>query len=164
MIQSKWLAALGIALGVTLSSGSVWAEEDSANAEDGASEKTCFWLRNINDFRAIDNRHVWVRGPTRKNQYLLTLFQNCTGVRFTEHIALDTRPTNRLCSNGNEHLTVLDGSFSQRCLISNVERVETIKQARELVQARKDAKEQKDEGASLDTSEDTKVALDESNQ
>lgn len=163
MIQSKWLAALGIVLSVTLSSGNVWAEDDTTNAEENASERTCFWLRSINDFRAIDNYHVWVRGPTRKYQYLLTLFQYCGGVRFTEHIALDTRPTNRLCSNGNEHLTVLDHGYSRRCLISNVERVATIKEARELVQARKEAKEQ-DDDASLDTSENTKMALDESTQ
>jgi hypothetical protein len=164
-IPTNWLAALGIALGAAISiSSPTWAEDEMGKAAENKSMRTCFWLHSINDFRAIDNYHVWVRGVSRKEQYLLTLFQYCNGVRFTEHIALQTHPTNRLCSNGNEHLIMLDHNYNRRCLISNIEPVGDIKEARELVNARKEAKEEREDEAKLDKLEKLEVAMDEGAQ
>ena len=121
-------------LALSLQSPAIADEQTDTVDENG---RTCFWLSNVTDWRAIDNRHVYVRGVGEKQRYLLTLMNYCQGIRFAETIALQTRPTSRLCDNGNERLTVIDhSSFNTSCLITDVERVADIDTAREIVEAR----------------------------
>ena len=136
----NWQSALaGVGLAASLSFAALAADDstdDSMTADE--SGRTCFWLSSINDFRAIDNHHVYVRGVGKDERYLLTLMNYCNGIRFTETIALESRPTERLCSNGNEHLTVVDGGgLKQRCVISDVQPVADIDEARSIVEAKK---------------------------
>lgn len=149
MTHSKtWIIALAFAAGLALSFslGAAAQEEpiDDHKADiTDESGKTCFWLRNINGWNSIDNRHVYVSGGGKRGKFLLTLFNYCYGVRFAENIALKTRPTSRLCSNGSERLYVLDHRrVEHSCLISDVERVTDFKAAKQLVSERKAAKQQ----------------------
>ena len=148
MTQIKtWIACMAIVAGftVSLALGAAAQEEQAEDHKaDNTDEsgRTCFWLRNITGWNSIDNRHVYVSGGGKRGKFLLTLFNYCYGVRFAEDIALQTRPTSRLCSNGNERLFVLDHTRGRHsCLISDVERVENLKAARQLVSDRKAAKQ-----------------------
>ena len=143
MMALRKLSALVFGL-LVLTSVQAYAEEPQTSDADAKSEKTCFWLSSIDDFRAIDNRHVYLKGVGQKRKYLATLFSSCYGVRFTESIALSSRPTSRICSNSNDYLHVFDHGSSpiaRRCLISNIEPVESLDAARALVEERKEAKE-----------------------
>ena len=153
-----WIACMAIVTGFTVSLA--WgataqeeqAEDNKADITD-ESGRTCFWLRNITGWNSIDNRHVYVSGGGKRGRFLLTLFNYCYGIRFAEDIALNTRPTSRLCSNGNERLFVLNRSRRrQSCLISDVERVEDLKAAKLLVSDRKAAKAKEKLEESLDES------------
>ncbi len=126
------------------------ADEAATNAPPAAADpKTCFWLSDIRDFRGLDTRHVWVRGPGQKRQYLLTLFSSCTSLPFAQTIALSTKPTQRLCSNANEFLILVDqGVGNRRCMITTVERVDSLAQARAIAKEREDARRQARTGPS----------------
>ncbi len=128
-------------------------EAERAAAEDGASDRICFWTRNIDDFRAIDNKHVYLDGVGKNEKFLATLFNHCHGIRFAEVIKLSSRPTSRVCDNGNEHIEIYESGFSfpQRCLIADIERVESLDQARAWVEERKkQADDQEEDVSSLD--------------
>ena len=142
----KLLAAGSISLAFAVP---LTASADEATPENKAEkENTCFWIDSIRDFRAIDNKHVYLRGAGKEQKFLATLFQRCHGVRWAETIALQSRPTSRICSRGNEYLHVFDqpgSTFPQRCLIDDIERVESLDAARALVEERKKAKDATDE-------------------
>ncbi len=141
-ISKLTLIVVGFAIVLAVGLQAALADTEEA-ATDVTSSKTCFWLSQINDFRSLDNRHVWLKGVGKDDQYLLTLFSSCTGLPFAQSIALSTRPTQRLCSNANEHLILIDqGVGNRRCMISNVERVENLDAARELVAKREEEKKQ----------------------
>ena len=138
------IGSIGLALTIPMT---VSAEEDTSQKNE-AKENTCFWISSIRDFRAIDNKHVYLRGAGKEQKFLATLFQRCTGVRWAETIALQSRPTSRICSKGNEYLHVFDqpgSSFPQRCLIDDIECVESLDAARALVEDRKRAKDEAEE-------------------
>ena len=154
------LAIGGIGLALTLPLAAS-AEEASAN-EAEPKENICFWVSSVRDFRAIDNKHVYLKGTGKEQKFLATLFQHCHGVRWAETIALQSRPTSRICSNGNEHLQVFDHSRSslpKRCLISDIERVESLDAAKALVAKRKaDKKAQEEKDVSeLELDDDTRL-------
>jgi len=149
MTHSKtWIIAMAFTVGLALSFslGAAAQEEPTDDHKADVTDntgKTCFWIRQINGWQSIDNRHVYVSGGGKREKFLLTLFNRCYGVRFAENIALKSRPTSRLCSNGNERLFVLDRIRTEHsCLISDVERVADYKAAKQLVSERKAAKVQ----------------------
>jgi|GEM_PF-5923224 len=130
-----------IVMTMSFSWHTAWADEAAAPTENKSVE-TCFWLSQIEDFRSIDTRHVWVQGVGKDDQYLLTLFSSCTSLPFAETIALSTQPTERLCSNANEHLILLDQDVdNQSYVITTVEKVKSLEAARELTASR--AKQEK---------------------
>jgi|GEM_PF-4575032 len=140
------VSSISLAFAVPLTAS---AEEETSQ-DKTTKENTCFWIDSIRDFRAIDNKHVYLRGAGKEQKFLATLFQRCYGVRWAETIALQSRPTSRICSRGNEYLHVFDQpgtTFPQRCLIDDIERVESLDAARALVEERKkdkDSEEEKD--------------------
>jgi len=138
------VGSISLAFAVPLTAS---AEEETSQDKE-VKENTCFWIDSIQDFRAIDNKHVYLRGAGKEQKFLATLFQRCYGVRWAETIALQSRPTSRICSRGNEYLQVIDRSrstFPQRCLIDDIERVESLDAARDLVEERKQANESAEE-------------------
>lgn len=135
-------AALIAALALVFVSPALGEDDDeyTSTDEDG---RVCFFVRTIDDFHVIDNEHVVLRGAGRR-YYLATLFSDCTGLRFTESIALTSR-TGTICEYGGEYIVFDDTGFRQRCYIDKVERVDDIAAARALVEQREADAEQGDD-------------------
>jgi len=143
---SHFTAGIVITLSLFLPAALAEAANTTEADNNKTSTRTCFWLSQISDFRAIGNKHVWIKGVGNDDHYLLTLFSSCTGLRFAETVAFSTRPTQRLCNNANEHLILVDQGVANRsCIITTVERVENLNAARELVAERKAEKKQQED-------------------
>lgn len=131
--------AFGLALAGTFSASlalvapALADDDEYVRKQDG---RTCFWVKEINDFSVIDDEHVVLRGAGSR-YYLATLFGTCLGIGYTESIALSS-VTSTICENGGEHITFRDVTGPQSCLISQVERVADIKEARAIVAKRKE--------------------------
>lgn len=108
---------------------------------DGNSDvrhRECIHVRSINGFNVIDNKHLTVStGP--KRTYLLTLWNRCHDLRFAHQIAIKSTGS-WTCSHSRDVVITDD----QRCMIDDIERVESHKAAKDLVEERKQAEEEVD--------------------
>jgi hypothetical protein len=103
-----------------------------------ASSDDCFNIRQVNSWSAIDRDHVYLEERGDDN-YLLTLFSSCPGLKFTQVIALSNH-MGRMCPNDFGRITFRDAGNVRSCRIDDVERVADKAAAIALVEARnKDA-------------------------
>lgn len=86
---------------------------------------SCFWTRDVDNFAATDDQHLYVRVGVR-DVYLLTLFGNCLDISWVHHIALRSHTSSNICEGNNPDLDVFDrevGVGRQRCPVTNVRRL-----------------------------------------
>ena len=118
------------------------AEEAADQTQAAESERVCVFARDIDNFDALDNRHVYVEGR-RDQQYLFSLDPGCFGLRSANVIAISDT-TSRVCSNSFGRLTYREAGTGLRyCRIRDIEVVADKDAARALVQARKDEQQKK---------------------
>jgi hypothetical protein len=118
--------------------------QDSGDKQgiDESSERVCVNVRSIRSFDAISDKYVYVREGSSKH-YLFTMWNNCLSLRNANGIAIKD-VTNRVCADGFGEIVYRDRMSSQRlatCRIENIERVESKDDAKAIVKARKDAKD-----------------------
>ncbi len=110
-------------------------EDEGATADADGSAAVCVFTRNISNFDALDNEHVFVQARRDEN-YLFTLDRGCFGLRSANVIAISDT-TSRVCSNSLGRLTYREmGSGLRYCRIRNIEAVADKDAARALVKAR----------------------------
>lgn len=110
-----------------------WAS--SPPATDTSGERTCFNIREITTWSAIDDKHLYVEGIRSDNKYLFTMFSSCHGIRFSRAIALSNQMS-RVCSNDFGKVTYKDGGRRMSCDINNIEQVANKKDAVGIVEAK----------------------------
>jgi len=113
----------------------VWAGCASTDTTpEYSSSDDCFDIRQIRNWSVIDDDHVYLEELGNDN-YLLTLFSSCSGLKFTQAIALSNN-MGRMCPNDFGRITYRDGGMRSSCRIDNIERVATKDDAISLVDAR----------------------------
>ncbi len=140
-ISAATVFAGALAIGVSMSQAQNSSGTDSAeNVRTDSQGRTCFHVANVRDWRAIGRKNVFIKAAGRDAQYLLTLTRSEASLPFAQTIALESRPSPWLCSNGNEKLIVNTNIGKQSIIIADVEPVQDLKTARELVKKRSEAK------------------------
>ena len=118
------------------------AHADEHDAEETEAERVCVYTRDIDNFDALDNRHVYVEAR-RDQRYLFTLDGGCFGLRSANVIAISDT-TSRVCSNSFGRLSYREmGSSLRYCRIRDIEAVVDKDAARALVKARKEEGQKK---------------------
>ena len=118
--------------GVLLAPGLAAAKE----GDGGTDNRKGFFVSQFRDFRAIDNRHVVLYGPSRKHGFLATLFGYCNGLRFTDELAIDSRLP--FLSARQSAAIIIFTPTKQRCTIKTFEPIDSFADAKALVKKRKE--------------------------
>jgi hypothetical protein len=113
-------------------------------SSDEASERVCFNNRQVRNFDALNDRHVYVEASGKKN-YLLTMRNPCNGLRNAHGIAV-RNATSRVCDNGFAEIIYEELGRLQRCRIGTIERVENKKEAKAVVAEREADEKRRREG------------------
>ena len=115
--------SLAVAGALTLAVGA--AGQPEAPASNPHVAPSCFWIRDVDNFSATDDRHLYLRvGP--RNVYLLTLYGNCLELSWVHHIALRSRASSNICEGRTSDLDVFDrevGVGRQECPVLSVRRL-----------------------------------------
>jgi len=103
------------------------------------SEPVCLSDYDIRSFNAIDDEFMYVEGRGDAH-YLFTMQRGCIGLRSASVIGIPDQP-GRICSNSLDEVIYRDISRGQTsCRILNIERVNSREEARELAEARRQAR------------------------
>ncbi len=118
-------------------SGSPPSAPPASVAEATPREREAFlWIRNIDGFNTIDDRHIVLHGGVDKHA-LVTTFGHCFGLRDSETIAVDA-PLPYLDKAGLGHIIYSQGLAGRaRCPIDKIVAVKDLKEAKALVAAEK---------------------------
>lgn len=104
--------------------------DDADDDPDSERRRSCIYVRSIDGFHVIDDRHITVStGP--RHIYLVTLFNRCRQLNWTHKIAIKSHGS-WTCSYSKDTLLV-DGD---RCLIDDIEPVASVAEAEALVAER----------------------------
>ncbi|HYC02505.1 MAG TPA: DUF6491 family protein [Azospirillaceae bacterium] len=77
----------------------------------------CTWARTIDDWQAVDREHIIIKGPSKRDRFLVRFGGACTmsDPKFESQIGIQSSDE-RLCPYGGDAL-LLDG---ERCTILNM--------------------------------------------
>jgi len=128
ILEKKLFGGMLLAV-LTVGCATTESNETSSDRSDD-----CFYVRQINNWDAIDRDHIYVEG-VGDNKFLLTMFSSCPGITFTRAIALQDS-MGRMCPKDFGRIVYRDGGMRQQCNIENVERVASKEAAKALVDAR----------------------------
>jgi hypothetical protein len=101
------------------------------------SEPACFNVRDVRNFHAFDDRHMYVEGR-RDQHFLLTMFGVCPGLRGAFNVEFSNY-MNRVCSNSSARVRFRSFGQIQTCRVRLVEGVESRETAEEIVGLRRQA-------------------------
>lgn len=83
-----------------------------------AVKDACVFIRTISGFNVIDDETLIIHtGPS--TAYRVNLFGHCSGLRWTETIAIDSRD-GRLCWPSNSHIIFFENGIKRSCLVDSV--------------------------------------------
>jgi hypothetical protein len=134
--------SLAIATIVLASPFALGQDNGDEPAADESSERVCVNARSIRNFDAFTDKYMYVQEGSSKH-YLFTMRNNCRSLRNANGIAIKD-VTGRVCADGFGEVVYRDRMSSQRlatCRIENIERVESKDDAKAIVEARKEAKD-----------------------
>ena len=86
---------------------------------------SCFWIRDVDNFSATDDRHLYLRAGGR-NVYLLELYGNCLELSWVHSIALRSRASSNICEGRATDLDVFNretGVGRQECPVISVRKL-----------------------------------------
>ena len=115
-------AVLGAGALALLGTGAAAAQE----------ENSCVYLRNVNGYSVIDDKHVLLNGGANRH-YLVSTKTRCSGLRSGIQLGTTFRDTQRICPPFIEYVTTGDG---WRCAIDSIEEVESRDAAKTLIEQR----------------------------
>jgi hypothetical protein len=117
------------------------AKEASAETSAKAKpDKAFLWLRSISGWNSIDDEHIVLYGGVNQAA-LATTFGPCLGLSFAETIAVEA-PLSYLDRSafGTIHFVESGSRIRRRCQIDTLESVKDLKEAKALVESRKQQK------------------------
>ena len=95
------------------------------SAQDRASPppaRDCFRTNSVTDYKAVDNTTLNVVVGTR-DAYQLTLKPACTGIQFAKSIALESKGSQRVCTDSDATLSFSSPGGAEVCVVSAVRRL-----------------------------------------
>lgn len=134
--------AILIGLLLALAGQIAYGQEEGLDQAD----RVCINSRTVRNFDALDDRHIFIQEGSKK-YYLITLRNRCLDLDYAQAIAFaDT--TTRICSKGFGEVIFRDQMDRrlEKCRIDTIERVGSKNEAKEIVAARKEAKEMAKKG------------------
>jgi hypothetical protein len=115
------------------------AADRSGQAAVDRSEPVCLSDFDIRSFSPLSDEFIYIEA-LRDAHYLLTMQRGCLGLRSAHEIGFPDQP-GRICSNSLDDVVYEDLSRGQTsCRILGIERVGSREEARELVDARRQAR------------------------
>jgi hypothetical protein len=115
------------------------ADYRTGTAAVDRSEPVCLSDYDINSFSPLYDEFIYVEGH-RDAHYLFTMHRGCLGLRSANAIGIPDRP-GRICSNSLDEVIYQDIATGQTsCRILDIERVGSRDEARELAEARRQAR------------------------
>jgi hypothetical protein len=101
------------------------------------SDQACFRTASVSGYQVVDDTHVVIEAPTRTRTYLLTFYQRCNDIAWSNAAALSSFGT-RACSGDFAKVITRGhaGRTPEVCRIKTVERVASLDEAKSLVAAR----------------------------
>jgi len=118
------------------------AGDPGAPATVDRSEPVCLTDYDIRSFSPLYDEFIYVEGP-RDAHYLFTMQRGCMGLRSANAIGLPDQP-GRICSNSLDDVIYRDISRGRAsCRILDIERVNSRDEARELADARRQARRER---------------------
>ena len=89
-----------------------------------AAPPACFWVRDANGFKAVDDRTVYVRVRYR-DVYELKLFASCPDVEWSLGVALRSPFNSRICEGtlNTVDLIVRSSGAPRRCPVADVRKL-----------------------------------------
>lgn len=122
----KTLATASIALAATLALTVGASTGPTASAAPTPSApRSCFWVRDVNNFAAADDENVYIRVGV-KEVYQLTLFSHCFNVDWVHHLGLFSHVSSNICEGTNPDLYVVThdiGIGRQRCPVTSIRKL-----------------------------------------
>jgi len=101
------LIAAAMLLGGMLATSSQAADNKTKNHHD------CVFARTPQSWRVLDDTHLVIWAPTRKDAYLLELMTPLQDLNFTEKLAFIDRDRNgMICGDGDDQIAVPDSSLA----------------------------------------------------
>ena len=97
----------------------------AAAAAPDAPARSCFWTRNVRDFRSIDSRIVYIR-VNAGDVWELKLFSTCVNVTWSRGVGLSSRGSSSVCEGTNNWLEIIStrsGGVARRCKVSAVRKL-----------------------------------------
>lgn len=104
--------------------------DDEEDLEDEGRHRECIYVRAINNFHVIDEKHLTVSTSPRR-LYLVTLWNRCHDLKWSHTIAIKAYGS-WTCSHSRDYVITKEN----RCIIDNIERVSSIEEAEEIVAER----------------------------
>lgn len=102
-------------------------EDEGEDSDSEGRHRECIYVRSIDSFRVIDDRHLTVSTSPRR-RYLVTLRNRCYGLKWSNEIAISSLGS-WTCSYSHDTVVTED----RRCFIDDVERVESFAAAEQIV-------------------------------
>ena len=135
------VAATGLAM--ALIPGAQAEGEDGLKGEGTDVQQVCLYSRDIDNFDALDNDHVYVE--TRGDgSYLFTMDRSCFGLRSANVIAVSDT-SSRICSTSLARISYREvGAGLQYCRVRDIQVVPDKDGARAIVKSRKEEQQNKD--------------------
>lgn len=122
--------------------GACAAGDQTGSAAIDRSDPVCLSDYDIRSFSPLYDEFIYVEG-LRDAHYLFTMQRGCIGLRSAQTIGIPDRP-GRICSNSLEDVIYHDISRGQTsCRILGIERVSSRDEARELAEARRQARRER---------------------
>lgn len=103
---------------------------DDEGADDEGRHRECIYVRSINGYRVIDDKHLTVSTSPRRI-YLVTLWNRCYDLKWSHQIAIKAY-SSWTCSHSRDYVITEEN----RCIIDNIERVSSYEEAVDLVAER----------------------------
>ena len=97
---------------------------------------TYFYVRDTRGFHALHDRYVYVK-CVRDKHFLLTINQGCRELSFATSLFI-ANEFNRICSHSGAMITYREFDRTRRCRILEVEPVESLETAQQVVRERVD--------------------------
>ena len=120
--------------GIVLSTVLVAGCATEASSSSASSRDDCFFIRTVNSWDAIDEKHLYL-DATGDQQFLVTMDFACRGIRFANAIAL-SNPMGRVCPNDFGRITYRDAGRRASCRIDDIESVANRDEAETIVETR----------------------------
>lgn len=124
MVNDIMTSKSALALAALIIAPQIAAAETPAAAPAVAQKpaRQCFWTRQVSNFASADDRIVNVRVGVR-DVYQLEMFGRCSGVDWSNKIALASRGGFNICAGLDAEIITQTSTGRQRCPVRTVRKL-----------------------------------------